>query len=131
MPAVISFTVETDGRLPTGDALGAAIEAVDEASGGYPAYFMINCAHPSHFRATLEEGGDWIGRVRGIRANASHRSHDELDVMTELDEGDPEALGDDYRALRDRFPQLAVLGGCCGTDHRHIAAIAEACFAPA
>lgn len=126
-PVVISFTVETDGRLPTGDPLGDAIEAVDSATGGSVAYFMINCAHPSHFADVLADGGRWKERVRGIRANASRCSHAELDAMTELDEGDPEALARDYRALRDRHPQLTVLGGCCGTDHRHIAAVAEAC----
>jgi homocysteine S-methyltransferase len=124
LPAVVSFTLETDGRLPTGDALGDAIRAVDAATGGGPAYYMINCAHPDHFEATLAEGGDWVSRIRGLRANASRRSHAELDVATELDSGDPEELGGDYARLLHRHPQLAVLGGCCGTDHRHVGAIA-------
>ena len=126
IPVAISFTVETDGVLPTGQSLGDAIAAVDAATGGYPAYFMVNCAHPSHFERQLLSGGDWVERVRGLRANASRCSHAELDAMTQLDDGNPRELGDEYRALREKLPQLTVLGGCCGTDYRHIAAIAEA-----
>lgn len=126
LPAVVSFTVETDGRLPSGDGLSAAIAAVDDATGGGPAYYMINCAHPEHFGGALD-GAAWTARVRGVRANASRASHAELDAMTELDAGDPAALAADYRALRARLPGLTVLGGCCGTDHRHVAAIAAAC----
>ena len=128
LPAVVSFTVETDGRLPGGETLAAAIAAVDEATGGGPAYYMINCAHPEHFAGALD-GAAWTARVRGVRANASRASHAQLDTMTELDAGDPEALAADYRALRARLPGLTVLGGCCGTDHRHVAAIAAACAA--
>lgn len=127
MPVVISFTVETDGTLPTGESLRQAIEAVDAATDEGPAYYMINCAHPSHFADVLEDGA-WMQRIHGIRANASNASHAELDEAEELDAGDPEALGQDYRALRTRFPQINVLGGCCGTDHRHLAAICAACM---
>ena len=126
MPAAISFTVETDGRLPSGQPLGEAIEQVDAETDGGPAYFMINCAHPTHFEAVLGEGGGWQERVRGLRANASTKSHAELDEATELDEGDPAALGAQYAALAEALPRLNVLGGCCGTDHRHVAAIAKA-----
>ena len=135
LPAAISFTVETDGRLPSGDTLQAAIEQVDRATANAPAYYMINCAHPLHFEDALAAGeasGDpWVHRIRGIRANASTMSHAELDAMTELDSGDPADLGRRYRALRRRLPGVCVMGGCCGTDHRHIAAICEACVAPA
>ncbi len=127
MPAAISFTVETDGRLPTGQPLQDAIEEVDERTEDAPAYYMINCAHPAHFAGALESGREWTRRLRGLRANASTLSHAELDAATELDEGDPESLARDYRELRQRFPHLAVLGGCCGTDHRHVAAIGRAC----
>jgi S-methylmethionine-dependent homocysteine/selenocysteine methylase len=127
LPAVISFTVETDGRLPTGTALGEAIEQVDAETGGGPAYYMVNCAHPTHIEPALAREGSWIGRLRGLRANASSKSHVELDESPLLDEGDPAQLGAEYRALRDRHPHLTVLGGCCGTDHRHVRAIAEAC----
>lgn len=126
MPVVISFTVETDGRLPTGESLGVAIEVVDRATGGGPAYFMINCAHPSHFDDVLDEVPR-VHRIRGIRANASRCSHAELNEATELDDGDPIELGRQYRDLLERFPHLVVLGGCCGTDHRHIEQISRAC----
>ena len=129
VPVVISFTVETDGRLPTGVSLRAAIEAVDEATGSYPAYYMINCAHPTHFMSALSVGEEWTNRIGGIRANASRCSHAELDAMTELDSGDPGELGRFYRAIRDDLPGIRVLGGCCGTDLRHVTAIAEACVA--
>ena len=127
MPVVISFTVETDGRLPTGDSLKAAIERVDTVTGGGPAYYMINCAHPTHFDGALSSREPWIRRLRGLRANASTKSHAELDEAKELDDGNPVELGAQYRSLMDRLPHLAVLGGCCGTDQRHIAAIASAC----
>lgn len=127
LPFVLSFTVETDGRLPTGDSLAAAIEAVDAETGSYPAYYMVNCAHPTHFAATLDQDADWVLRIQGIRANASRCSHAELDSMTEVDAGDPADLAQRYRALRARHPQIQVLGGCCGTDHRHIEAIAREC----
>ncbi len=130
LPVTISFTVETDGRLPTGDLLSDAIAAVDQATGAYPAYYMINCAHPSHFDGVLEDGAAWTARIGGVRANASCLSHAELDVMTELDIGDPADLADRHRALIARFPQIRVVGGCCGTDLRHVAAIAEACLKP-
>jgi S-methylmethionine-dependent homocysteine/selenocysteine methylase len=124
IPVAISFTVETDGRLPSGQALGDAIEQTDRETGGAPAYYMVNCAHPTHFEHVLE--GAWTERVRGLRANASTCSHAELDEATELDDGDPRDLGARYAALRGRLPNLTVVGGCCGTDDRHVAAISEA-----
>lgn len=127
MPVALSFTLETDGKLPTGDRLGDAIAAVDAATDGYPAYYMINCAHPTHFEATLAAGGAWLERLRGVRANASKRSHAELNEATDLDAGDPVELGNEYRVLLSRFPHIRILGGCCGTDDRHIACIGEAC----
>ena len=129
LPASISFTLETDGRLPSGQALGEAIEEVDEQTGGAPVYYMINCAHPTHFEDVVEAREPWLERLRGLRANASMKSHAELDEAAELDEGDPEDLGRRYAALRAKLPQLNVLGGCCGTDHRHVAAIRDAWLA--
>jgi S-methylmethionine-dependent homocysteine/selenocysteine methylase len=128
MPVVISFTVETDGCLPSGEMLGEAVEAVDEATGAAPVYYMINCAHPSHFEKVLVEGGPWLERIKGLRANASAKSHAELDEAEELDDGDPLEFGKQYRRLREKLPQLNVLGGCCGTDHRHILEICKACI---
>ncbi len=131
LPSAISFTVETDGRLPSGDALGAAVRAVDEATERSPAYYMINCAHPTHFTDQLLCGEAWVDRVRGIRANASKCSHAELDDATELDAGDPVELGEDFRVLTSALGQINVLGGCCGTDPRHIDEIARACLVAA
>ena len=125
IPAAISFTVETDGRLPNGQALGEAIEQVEAETDPAPAYYMINCAHPEHFDAVLS-GESWAERIRGLRANASNKSHAELDEAEELDAGDPADLGARHAALRDRLPRVNVLGGCCGTDHRHVAEISRA-----
>jgi S-methylmethionine-dependent homocysteine/selenocysteine methylase len=127
MPVVISFTLETDGRLPTGQTLEDAIAEVDTATGAYAAYFMINCAHPTHFAAMLEKDAPWIRRVKGIRANASCRSHAELDAAADLDAGNPAELGQQYAVLLRTMPHLTVLGGCCGTDLRHVDAIAQTC----
>ena len=128
IPAVIAFTLETDGRLPTGDSLQAAIEEVELRTDAAPAYYMINCAHPTHFESVLVGDGEWLQRIRGIRANASCRSHEELDNATELDDGNPQELGMQFQELRSKLKNLNVLGGCCGTDIRHIGEIAKACF---
>ncbi|MDP3243627.1 MAG: homocysteine S-methyltransferase family protein [Reyranella sp.] len=127
MPVAIAFTVETDGRLPTGQTLTEAISLVDQATANGPAYYMINCAHPTHFREVMEADQDWTRRIRGLRANASRRSHQELNDSPDLDAGDPIELGGQYRDLLQTHPQINVLGGCCGTDHRHVECIALAC----
>jgi S-methylmethionine-dependent homocysteine/selenocysteine methylase len=126
LPVAISFTVETDGRLPTGQPLKEAIDQVDGATSSYPAYYMLNCAHPEHFQDVLQ--GSWTQRIRGLRANASRKSHAELTEATELDAGNPVELGWQYAELkRTHLPRLTVVGGCCGTDHRHVESIAAAC----
>ncbi len=124
LPVVISFTVETDGKLPNGQALGDAIEQTDAETGAYAAYFMVNCAHPTHFEHVVAEGGAWTERIQALRANASTMSHAELDEADELDDGDPADLGRGHAELQAALPRVNVLGGCCGTDHRHVAAIA-------
>lgn len=126
--AVISFTVETDGRLPSGETLGDAITAVDTATQAAPGYYMINCAHPTYFASVLDAGQAWTTRIGGIRVNASCKSHAELNAATELDRGDIPGLARQISLLCERLPQIKVIGGCCGTDHRHVAAIAEACI---
>ena len=128
MPVVLSFTVETDGNLPDGSTLAAAIQSVDDLTDAYPAYYMINCAHPSHFAPVLDPHAQWTARIRAVRANASRKSHAELDDATALDAGDPMAFGREHADLRSRFPQLTILGGCCGTDLRHIEQIAATCL---
>jgi len=127
IPVVISFTVETDGRLPSGQTLKDAIELVDEATDRTPIYYMINCAHPTHFENVLATGEPWVQRIRGIRANASCMSHAELDQAEELDDGSPVELGGQHRELQAMLSHLNVMGGCCGTDHRHIEEIAKVC----
>ncbi len=128
IPVAISFTVETDGALPSGQPLADAIRQVDNATGGYPSYYMINCAHPAHFARALRAAGPW-DRIRGLRANASHKSHAELNESVELDLGSPAELADLYASLRATvLPRLNIFGGCCGTDHRHVGAIAASCI---
>ncbi len=127
MPCVVSYTTETDGRLPDGTPLGEAIERTDMMTAGAAAYFMVNCAHPDHFRGALEANAAWLGRVWGVRANASRLSHAELDAATDLDSGNPAELGHDYAQLGRMLPNLRVFGGCCGTDHRHVEAMADRC----
>ncbi|HXF31642.1 MAG TPA: homocysteine S-methyltransferase family protein [Solirubrobacterales bacterium] len=128
VPVSISFTVETDGRLPDGESLAAAVQRLDRETEAAAAYLMVNCAHPSHFGPELEAGGAWRERIAGIRANASRRSHAELDSMPDLDSGDPDELAGEYLELVGALPSLSVLGGCCGTDARHLAAICSACL---
>jgi S-methylmethionine-dependent homocysteine/selenocysteine methylase len=131
IPVVISFTLETDGRLPSGQALGGAITQVDDATDAAPVYYMINCAHPTHFEEAVAGGEPWVRRIRGLRTNASTKSHAELDVAEELDEGDPDDLAARHAALKALLPAVNVLGGCCGTDHRHVGAICNAWLADA
>jgi homocysteine S-methyltransferase len=127
MPVAISFTVETDGQLPTGQALRAAIEQVDAETSSYPSYYMLNCAHPTHFEGVLAADQSWSKRIRGVRANASRKSHAELNESPELDAGDPIEFGQQHAQLKRRQPQLNIMGGCCGTDDRHVEQIVMAC----
>jgi len=127
LPVVISFTVETDGHLPTGQTLKSAITQLDESISTRPEYYMINCAHPTHFSNVLNENGNWLERIKGVRANASCKSHAELDECEKLDDGNPEELGEMYQQLKRQLPNLLVLGGCCGTDHRHVENIVLGC----
>ena len=123
LSVVISFTVETDGNLPSGETLKEAISKIDKATNNYPIYYMINCAHPSHFINKINVDGSWKHRIKGVRANASCKSHAELDESTELDKGDKTELGDWHTILKKHLPNLAVYGGCCGTDSSHIQSI--------
>jgi S-methylmethionine-dependent homocysteine/selenocysteine methylase len=129
IPVALSFTVETDGRLPSGEPLADAVRSTDTATRGYPSYFMVNCAHPTHFANVLDPSAAWTRRLAGIRANASTMTHAELDEAETLDAGDPQDLARRYVALRESLPGLRLLGGCCGTDARHVRAISEACLA--
>jgi len=124
LPVVVSFTVETNGRLPDGHSLEEAILAVDKATQSAPAYFMVNCAHPDHFFDVLGDSA-WTRRIRGIRCNASRKSHAELDQSDHLDDGDPAELANQYMMLTKTMPWLNIFGGCCGTDLRHVTQIAR------
>jgi len=130
LPVVISFTLETDGNLPTGEPLGEAISRTDDLTGGGPTFYMINCAHPTHFSQAVAGSGGWRDRVRGLRCNASRRSHEELEEAGDLDSGDPVDFGVQNTRLRASLPNVRVLGGCCGTDHRHVAELRDAWLAP-
>lgn len=124
LPSVVAFTLETDGRLPNGTSLASAISEVDSETEGGPAYYMINCAHPSHFENVI--GSEVvIERLKAVRGNASRMSHEELDNAEELDQGVPEEFGVETAELLSKHNGIKVFGGCCGTDHRHIRAVAE------
>ncbi|PKH42215.1 homocysteine S-methyltransferase [Nocardioides alpinus] len=123
LPVAISFTVETDGRLPDGTALGASVESLDTATGSGAAHLLVNCAHPDHVTPGLDPSAPWSARISGLRVNSSRLTHAELDEAEELDEGDLAELASGTRALADALPGVRILGGCCGTDARHVAAI--------
>lgn len=128
MPVIISFTTETDGKLPSGETLQQAIETIDKDTYAYPFYYMINCAHPTHFHSELTGDNMWLKRIGGVRANASCKSHAELDEATELDSGNPKELGQQYKILKSRLSNMHVIGGCCGTNHHHVHEMADAVF---
>ncbi|WP_332699010.1 homocysteine S-methyltransferase family protein [Devosia sp.] len=128
LPSVLSFTLETDGHLPGGKPLGDAIGEVDAATGGSPAYYMINCVHPIHFASTIRHAGSWVNRIGGLRVNASMKSHAELDESETLDIGNWQDLAQRYSRILPLLPNIRVIGGCCGTDHRHIGAICQHCL---
>lgn len=125
IPVVISFTVETDGNLPNGETLKEAIEKTDHATSGYAVFYMINCAHPEHFIHLFKEKENWMNRIGAIRANASTKSHAELDESETIDMGDKYQLAGNYHQLKNLLPNIQVIGGCCGTDHTHIEKICE------
>jgi len=125
VPVVISFTLETDGCLPSGQSLQGAITAVDQATGSGATYFMVNCTHPDHFSHVFEDQ-DWSRRIRGVCCNASRKSHAELNQSETLDDGNPVEFGAQHKAMQDKSPWLNVFGGCCGCDLRHVTEIAHA-----
>jgi S-methylmethionine-dependent homocysteine/selenocysteine methylase len=125
LPIVVSFTVETDGTLPTGESLGDAINGVEQATGSAPAYYMVNCAHPDHFIGVIDADAPWASRIQGLRCNASRQSHAELDAAEVLDDGNPVEFAKGYQALSERLPGLNVVGGCCGSDLRHVTEVVQ------
>ncbi|MBT31672.1 MAG: homocysteine S-methyltransferase [Thalassobius sp.] len=128
LPVIISYTLETDGKLPSGESLEDAISLIDEITEAYPLYYMINCAHPTHFLHVLDPDESWTRRIMGVRANASCKCHSDLDECKTLDAGDKHDLAHQYIKLHEKLPNLMVYGGCCGTDISHIEAICQACL---
>jgi len=125
LQSAISFMVEKDHCLQSGESLQTAIETVDRATGAAAAYFMVNCAHPIDFGPALTDG-KWVSRVHGIRANSSKQEHSLLNTLGHLDEGNPEELAGEYASLKSRYPDMNVFGGCCGTDFTHVRQISSA-----
>jgi homocysteine S-methyltransferase len=125
VPSVISFTLDKSRTVDGRRSLRAAIEAVDAATDGAPAYYMINCSHPVDFGPALDHG-DWVRRIRAVRANASSLEHGQLCQLGHLEEGDAAELAGQHRELARLFPHLNVFGGCCGTDYVHVRKICEA-----
>ncbi len=120
VPVGVSFTVETDGRLPDGTPLRDAVAQADALAAAD--WYGVNCAHPAHLLPALD-GGAWQERLQCFRPNASTLTHAELDVMEVLDEGDRDLLRTGVLELLALVPSLEVLGGCCGTDASHVAAL--------
>lgn len=123
LPVGISFTVETDGRLPDGTPLGDAVGSLDTATAAGAAHLLVNCAHPDHVGPGLDAAAPWAQRIAGLRVNSSRLSHAELDEAEELDEGDLADLARTTRDLAAALPGVRIVGGCCGTDARHVAAM--------
>jgi len=128
IPVVISYTVETDGKLPSGESLEESITSLDKITDNYVSYFMINCAYPDHFANILEPKKKWTKRIKGIRANSSSKSHAELNESETLDKGNKEELAKGFLHLKTLLPNLSIIGGCCGTDHTHLKEISEVWF---
>jgi S-methylmethionine-dependent homocysteine/selenocysteine methylase len=128
MPVIISLTVETDGKLSTGQSLKEAIEMVDESTNKIPAYYMINCSHPTSFINLLNLDEDWTQRIHGVKCNASKKSHAELEQCTEIDEGDPIEFAQDNQQLLYKLKNLNIFGRCCGTDTKHLEQICKTCI---
>ena len=128
LPSIISFTLQRNGRLMDGTALHDAITAIDTLSSPPPLCYMANCVHPRIVAEALSCPWNQTETVRtrflGIQANASPLSHAELDHAVELHQSPPEDLARDMAFLHKRFG-LRLFGGCCGTDDRHMEAIAR------
>lgn len=127
VPYVLSFVLGRDGRLLDGTPLHDAAIRIDEAVSPRPLFYMVNCVYPTVFEAALESAAsrsrDVVTRVVGLQANASAKSPEELEGLSSVDADPPEVLGDGMARVYRRFG-TKILGGCCGTDHRHIEWIA-------
>jgi len=125
IPIGVSLTLTPEGRLRSGPSLREAIETIDEASGGGAVWFGTNCAHPVEFEPALADAGPWLERLRYIRPNAAKMDKIALCSLGHLEDGDPVELGQQMGEVARRFPRVDILGGCCGTDERHLSQIAQ------
>jgi len=125
MPVVISFAIESNGNLPSGQSLKRAIEQVDQATSNTPSYYMIDCAHPAYLQSRLPINESWTDRIYGIVGNISC-SNTHLDTTKNTENIHLKSFGTECLALTRKLRNLTVLGGCCDHNHRHIEAICEA-----
>ncbi len=126
VPCVISFTTDDQGALPDGTSVARAIERIDLEAVTPPAYYMLNCTHPQHVTGMLTGAGAWRERIRGIRANASPLGLVEPPEGQPLDPGDVAEFASAMQQVNELAPSITILGGCCGTDVRHVRAVADA-----
>ncbi|MBW2409401.1 MAG: homocysteine S-methyltransferase family protein [Deltaproteobacteria bacterium] len=124
IPYSLSFVIRSDGRVLDGTPLQAAIEKIDAAVNPGPLFYQINCVHPAIFRKAIEQSEPGFDRLLGLQANTSEKSPEELDGLGYLDTSEPEEFAESMLALHTHFG-LKIIGGCCGTDHRHIEEIAK------
>jgi S-methylmethionine-dependent homocysteine/selenocysteine methylase len=125
LPVGVSLSLTTEGRLRSGPSLREAIEAIEEATDGAAAWFGTNCAHPVEFEPAFADAGSWFDRLRYIRPNAAKMDKIALCSLGHLEDGDPVELGGEMGEIARRFPRADILGGCCGTDERHLSEIAQ------
>lgn len=125
LPLAMYFSLDSSSRLNTGPSLRDAVIETDSQTGNAPLFYGLNCSHPVEFEPALEPG-DWIDRLRSIRPNASKMEKIALCKLGHLEDGDPDELGAQMGDLARRYPHMDIMGGCCGTDERHLSRIAEA-----
>ncbi len=124
VPLALSFSLTSSSRLASGQTLAEAVQSVDAASDGYPAFYALNCSHPLEFEPALTPGA-WQDRLRCIRPNAARIDKIALCKLGHLEEGDPHELGRQMADVARRFPQMDIWGGCCGTCESHLEEIAR------
>ena len=131
-PYLISFVIRPDGNLLDGTRLDAAMGRIDQRIDPPPAAYMVNCVHPDHLDAALAgmpAAAPPTGRLLGLQANASRLSPEALDGRAVLDASAPAEFAAAMVRLQRRY-RLKIFGGCCGTDQRHLQAMAAALDRP-
>jgi homocysteine S-methyltransferase len=125
IPIGVSLTLTPEGRLRSGPSLREAVERVEEATEGGAAWFGTNCSHPLEFEPALADAGPWLERLRYVRPNAARMEKIALCSLGHLEDGDPVELGEQMAEVARMLPRTDIIGGCCGTDERHLAEIAR------